>query len=170
MTVADLLFYGVAFVTVATAAYAVFSRNIVRSVFSLLGTFFGVAVLYGMLAADFVAVVQLMVYVGGILVLLLFAVMLTSQIEAAGTSNRGANWLLGLPAALGTGVLLCAIILRTKWMTGFGTGFNPTTERVGVSLAGWALLPLCLVSLVLLGTVIAAVTLARRPRSKGGES
>ena len=83
VTLLDLVFYGVAALTVLSGAYAVFSRNIVRAVFSLMGTFFGVAILYGFLAADFVAVVQVLVYVGGILVLMLFAVMLSGNIETA---------------------------------------------------------------------------------------
>ncbi len=83
MTLIDLVFYGVALATIASAGFAVFTRNIVRAVFSLLATFFGMAVLYGLLSADFVAIIQVLVYVGGILVLLLFAVMLTGNIETA---------------------------------------------------------------------------------------
>jgi NAD(P)H-quinone oxidoreductase subunit 6 len=167
VTLADLLFYGVAAATLATAAYAVFSRNIVRAVFSLLGTFFGVAIIYGMLAADFVAVVQLMVYVGGILVLLLFAVMLTSRIEETGRSNRTGNWLAGSVIGLSTAGLLVTIAVMAPWRTTIPGAARPMTEAIGRALIGPALLPFLLTSFVLLGATVGAVTLARRGRGRG---
>ncbi len=163
VSIPDLVFYGVALATAASAAYAVFSRNIVRAVFSLLFTFFGVAVVYGMLAADFVAIVQLMVYVGGILVLLLFAVMLTSQIETVKRSNRSGSWAVGVPLGLAVGALLVTIALKAPWRQVWPLDAGvPTTGSIGEALAGPLALPFILVSLVLLGSIIGAVTLARR--------
>ncbi|MEK6571394.1 MAG: NADH-quinone oxidoreductase subunit J, partial [Bacteroidota bacterium] len=78
MQLFDIVFYVFALVTVVSAFVVVFSKNIVHSAFSLLFTFFGVAGLYVLLNADFLAVTQLLIYVGGILILLLFGVMLTS--------------------------------------------------------------------------------------------
>src|SRR3990172_6364818 len=80
MNLYEIIFYFFAVVTVGSAAVVVFSRSIIYSAFSLLFTFFGVAGLYVLLNADFLAVTQLLVYVGGILVLLLFGVMLTSNV------------------------------------------------------------------------------------------
>ena len=161
----DLIFYAVAALTVACAAYAVFSRNIVRAVFSLLGTFLGVAGLYAMLAADFVAVVQLMVYVGGILVLMIFAVMLTSRIESASRSNP-----LGKPLNIVAGLLLGAVVasmligvaLQAPWLQTGAATYAPTTAGLGEALLSVALLPFELLSVVLLGVVIGAVVVARR--------
>ena len=76
-----LIFYAFALITVVSAGVVVFSKNLVRAVFSLLFTFFGVAGLYVFLHADFVAAVQVLVYIGGTLVLLLFGVMLTQRIK-----------------------------------------------------------------------------------------
>ncbi len=163
MSIPDLIFYGVALVTALTAAYAVFSPNIVRAVFSLLGTFFGVAIIYGMLAADYVAVVQLMVYVGGILVLLLFAVMLTSRIEQVSRSNRSTGWGIGLLLGVGAGVVLTGLAFATPWRQLSSTPpAQPTVEAIGEALMGSALLPFALASLVLLASVVGAVTLARK--------
>ena len=67
MSVGDLVFYLIAGVTILSAAGVAFSRNIVYSALALLGTFGGVVGIYFYLAADFVAVVQLLVYIGGIL-------------------------------------------------------------------------------------------------------
>ena len=73
----------------------VFSRNIMYAAFSLLFTFFGVAGLYVLLQADFLAVTQILIYVGGILVLLLFGVMLTNNVVSVdiktGTPELGAG-------------------------------------------------------------------------------
>jgi NADH-quinone oxidoreductase subunit J len=77
----DFIFYIFAVITVASAAVVAFSRNIAYAAFALLFTFFGVAGLYVMLGADFVGVSQLLIYVGGILVLFLFGMMLTSNVD-----------------------------------------------------------------------------------------
>ena len=165
----DLVFFLIAAVTVGCAAYAVMAPNIVRSVFSLLGTFFGMAGLYASLAADFLAVVQLMVYVGGILVLMLFAVMLTSRIERAGISNPFVPALnVGTAGVLAMLVLtvLVSLALLVPWPQVDPGPFAPTVERLGEQLLGPALFPFELLSVVLLAIVIGAVVIARQP---GGE-
>ena len=80
MTGEAIVFYVFAVVTVASAAVVVLARSLIYSAFALLFTFFGVAGLYVLLGADFLAATQLLVYVGGILVLLLFGVMLTHKL------------------------------------------------------------------------------------------
>src|SRR4249920_2009681 len=80
MDLFDYIFFFFAVITLASASIVVFSRNIIYSAFSLLFTFFGVAGMYVLLNADFIAVAQVLIYVGGILVLLLFGVMLTNKI------------------------------------------------------------------------------------------
>jgi NAD(P)H-quinone oxidoreductase subunit 6 len=162
LTIPDLIFYGVAAVTGCSAAYAVFSRNIVRAVFSLLATFFGVALIYGMLAADFVAIVQLMVYVGGILVLLLFAVMLTSQIQQAAHSNRTGGWLLGGFIGFALLVMLGSVAWYTPWNQSSDVGFDPTTSAIGEALLSRALLPFEVAAVLLVAVVIGSVVLVRR--------
>src|SRR6266566_9119307 len=79
-TVAQVIFYFFAVLTVASAAIVVFSSSLIYSAFALLFTFFGVAALYVFLGADFLAATQLVIYVGGILILLLFGVMLTHKL------------------------------------------------------------------------------------------
>src|SRR5205823_10573485 len=90
----DFLFYAFALMTIAGAAGCAFSRNIIYFAWALLFAFLGVAGLYVFLAADFPAVAQGLIYVGGILVLILFAIMLTKQI---GGDPSLTNAHLGLP-------------------------------------------------------------------------
>src|SRR6187549_4076380 len=73
--------------TLGSAGIVAFSKNIIYSTLALLGTFMGIAGLYITLSADFLAAVQILVYVGGTLTLILFAVMLTSRIEDMKVSN-----------------------------------------------------------------------------------
>lgn len=172
----DVVFFVIAALTVGCALYAVSATNIVRAVFSLLGTFFGVAGLYAMLAADFLAVVQVMVYVGGILVLMLFAVMLTSRIEAPGESARtgGPAGVVGAAALAAAGLAFFATLaLRAPWHQAAPGPFEPTTTGIGETLLGPALLPFEALSVVLLGVVIGAIVIARRrgsgPLDRSGE-
>ena len=107
MTVSTAVFYLIALLTIVSAGMVAFSRNIIYSAFSLLGTFMGVAGLYIFLGADFVAAVQVLIYVGGILVLILFAVMLTHRITDVTITNRAAGT---IPALIVIGVLVYFLI------------------------------------------------------------
>src|SRR3989344_6591477 len=82
-----VLFYVVSAMILISATAVAFSRNIVYSAFALMFSFMSIAAVYAMLSADFIAVTQLLLYVGGILVLILFAIMLTHRIEEVKLSN-----------------------------------------------------------------------------------
>jgi NAD(P)H-quinone oxidoreductase subunit 6 len=139
-----------------------FSRNIIYSAFSLLGTFAGVAGLYVFLGADFVAAVQVLIYVGGILVLILFAVMLTHRITDVEITNRAAGRLPGLLVVAVFLVLLIQTIRETPWVKAKEVVHQPTTARIGDLFLENYLLPFELASLVLLAAMIGAVVLSRK--------
>src|SRR5574341_2437536 len=129
MQMATILFYAVAAITVISAAGVAFSRNIVYSAFSLLGTFAGVAGIYIFLGADFVAAVQVLIYVGGILVLILFAVMLTHRITDVEITNRAAG---RIPALIVVGVfvyLLIQTVRETPWVKAKEVIYAATTAK-----------------------------------------
>jgi len=162
LSIGDLLFWLVAVVTMVSAAGVAFSPNIVYSAFSLMGTFMGVAALYVFLAADFVAVVQVLIYVGGILVLTLFAVMLTHRIADVRISNRSVGRLPSLViVALVFGVMAKAVF-SAQWHTITAGTPMPTTYGIGNSFLGDYLLPFELASVVLLAALIGAVVLSRK--------
>ncbi|MBI4713338.1 MAG: NADH-quinone oxidoreductase subunit J, partial [Planctomycetes bacterium] len=96
----QVIFYAFAALVVGSAFIVAFSRNIVYSAFALLLTFFGVAGLYVFLAAEFLAAAQVLIYVGGILVLILFAVMLTNKITDVKLSNPATSPWIAAPLAL----------------------------------------------------------------------
>ncbi len=124
MDLSTAVFYLVAIVTVGSALMVAFSRNIIYSAFSLLGTFAGVAGLYVFLGADFVAAVQLLIYVGGILILILFAVMLTHRITDVEITNR---------AALSSYLIIGAILFTLGLFTVL-TRRNAISVLMGVEL------------------------------------
>ncbi|MEB0249144.1 NADH-quinone oxidoreductase subunit J, partial [Mucilaginibacter sp. 5B2] len=87
MSLVQAMFYLMAFVTVGSALVVAAGKNLVRSIFLFFVTLFGVAGLYVLALADFVAVTQIVIYVGGILVLILFAFMLSGK-EALATAEQ----------------------------------------------------------------------------------
>jgi NADH-quinone oxidoreductase subunit J len=165
----DIIFYFFALVTIVSAAVVVFSKNIVHSAFSLMFTFFGVAGLYVMLNADFIAVTQVLVYVGGILVLLLFGVMLTTKVINV---EMKTGTLQTFPAAILVAVLagtLCGIFWITDWVVPVATNAEvpaTTASGIGRALMTTYLLPFEVASVVLLVAMLGAAMIARRERKK----
>jgi len=162
-SLAPLLFYLIAAITVVSAGGVAFSRSIVYSAFSLMGTLLGAAGLYVMLAADFVAVIQVLIYVGGILVLTLFAVMLTHRIADVRISNRSVG---GLPALLiiaFVGLVMGRAVLGANWhVADISNPPVPTTYAIGNGFLTDYVLPFELASVVLLAALIGAVVLSRK--------
>ena len=158
----DLLFYVFAGAAVGGAAVVAFSRDIVATAIGLLASLIGVGCLYVFLSADFVAVTQLLVYIGGVLVLILFAVMLTNRIGDVNVSNKSIGRAGGL-ALLATFVpLLVFVALRAPWDEKVPGPLAPTTAAIGNEFLTRWLLPFELASLVLLATLVGAVVMARR--------
>jgi len=165
-TLKTFIFYGFALLTVASALIVVTVRNIVHAAFSLMVTLFGVAGLYVFLQADFLAATQVIVYVGGILVLILFGVMMTSgRLEMRIHIERG-QLLLGSVISVALLMLLLTVIANTpKWknLSDDGTQLEPTTQRIGeLILNGPFLLPFEVVSVLLLVALIGAALISRK--------
>jgi NADH-quinone oxidoreductase subunit J len=158
----DLIFYLFAAITLISAGVVVFSRSIIYSAFSLLFTFSGVAGIYVMLNADFIAITQLLVYVGGILILLLFGVMLTSDIAKV---EVNAQTLQSVPATIVVGIvsaLLVSTMVTTNWINNTPVFGETTVYEIGRLLLTRYLLPFEIASIVLLVALIGAAFFARR--------
>ena len=162
MSIGDLLFYLIAAVTVVSAGGVAFSPNIVYSAFALMGTFMGVAGLYVFLAADFVAVVQVLIYVGGILVLTIFAVMLTHRIADVRISNRSVGALPSLVIIALVGGVMGNAALGANWKAVVPGTPQPTTYAIGNGFLNEYILPFELASVVLLAALIGAIVLSRK--------
>jgi NAD(P)H-quinone oxidoreductase subunit 6 len=157
-----IVFYLLAAVTVVSACGVAFSNSIVHSAFSLMGTLLGAAGLFVLLAADFVAVIQVLIYVGGILVLTLFAVMLTHRVADVRVSNRAlGRWPTLLVIGI-VGVLMGRALSITTWHHVDPAAAEPTTYGIGNGLLTTYVLPFELASVVLLAALIGAVVLSRK--------
>jgi NAD(P)H-quinone oxidoreductase subunit 6 len=163
---ADLLFYLFAAITIASAAVVALGRNILHSVFFLLVAFTGVAGLFVLLHADFLAAVQVIVYVGGILVLILFAVMMTRKVRTPEVSNEAVGVWRGLLLGATALAVLVVLTLKTTWFGGRpagtpGADLN-TVDNLGQSLLSGYLFPFEVASVVLLAALVAAAILIRK--------
>lgn len=162
MSSSTVVFYLLAFVTVGSALGVALSNNIVYSAFALMGTLLGVAGTFVLLGADFLGIVQLLVYVGGILVLALFAVMLTHRIADVHVSNR----------AVARGPAVVLVVLAVGWMLKTASSAvwvlkeqgpaTPSTYEIGNQFLSTYVLPFEIASVVLLAALIGAVAVSRK--------
>ena len=174
----QFLFLLSALLTVGGALAVVLTKNIMHSCVFLLGSLIGMAGLYATLGADFVAVTQIMVYVGGIVILMLFAVMLTGGKDFV---SRAQN-LLGLAPSMGNkwtytiGLFVGVVFLLTNVKLimnvteafppkTFGNEFPATVSQIGHLLVKDHVLAFELSSVLLLGALVGAAIIAR-PRKQ----
>lgn len=167
MSLFDIIFYFFAIITLVSAGIVVFSRNIIYSAFSLLFTFFGVAGIYILLNADFIAVAQLLIYVGGILVLLLFGVMLTNKVISVDIKTGTVQTLPASLLVAMTAGSLCGIFYVTDWkIVQSVPEVSTTTYSLGEMFMTTYLLPFEVASVILLVALIGAVMIARRDKQE----
>ena len=159
----DAVFYLFAVMTCGGAAGCAFSRNIIYSAWSLLFALLGAAGLYVFLGADFPAVAQVLIYVGGVLVLILFAIMLTKQI---GGDPKLTNAHVGFPAGIALAIVTTATLTYTAvmapWKLAAERSWEPSAAPLGIAFLTDYLLPFEVASVVLLAALVGAVVIARK--------
>ncbi len=158
----QIVFYFFAAMTVGSAAVVVFSRNLIHSAFALLFTFFGVAALYVFLGADFLAATQMVIYVGGILVLLIFGVMLTHKISGMKLSAETYQFWPGLILVSVVFFCLVFVMMKTTWHSPALPEMTPTTAAIGELFMKEYILPFEIASIFLLIALIGAAMIVRR--------
>jgi NADH:ubiquinone oxidoreductase subunit 6 (subunit J) len=171
ITFADLLFYFLSALVLICALVVVYSRNIVHSAFSLLGTFAGVAGLYGLCTANFLAAVQILVYVGGVLIIILFAIMLTRNIQDVKISNPLRRPVLASMMGIGVASLLILVAVGIPRSLQSGAGAPITVSHIGDALLDRYLILFEILSLLLLAALLGAVMIVRKeikPETKKG--
>ena len=159
----EILFLGLISVIAISAIWVVVSPNLVHSAVSLLFTLFGIAGLYVFLYADFMAATQVVIYVGGILVLIIFGVMLTNKIDKPVIESVSSNKIIGVLISSFIFTMLSVVIIQTKWPINENSLPGPSTvELIGKLILGKYLLPFELVSILLLASLVGAALLARK--------
>jgi NADH-quinone oxidoreductase subunit J len=160
VTVADALLLALGVIAVGSGALVVTSAHVVRSGLYLVISLGAVAGLYLVLGAELVAWVQVLVYVGAVVVLLLFAVMLTRAPIGASTDLDRPAW----PAALigaGVGLGLTALLADAFRWTVYPQPRTGTAERMGEQIFGVWVLPFEVLSILLLAALVGAIVLSR---------
>lgn len=145
------------------AAYLMVFRisNLVRAALALTTVLGGVAMMYAILGADFLAISQLVVYVGAIMVLIIFAIFMTpGQIDVPGLVGQGQR-LGALLVSIGIGVISVFVVITTPWRTRDTLLDMPTTESIGALMLTRYVLPFEIASLLLTVALIGAIVVAR---------
>jgi len=168
MTGHDVVFVFVGLLTAGAAVLTVTSKNLMHAALYFAVTLGGMAGVFLVLAADFLALVQIVVYVGAVTVLFLFGLMLTRAPigrEALDGQNRG----LGMAVSGGLFVVLSTLVIgafggeRTAEVTG------PGIRDFGIAIFADWVLPFEVLSMLLLAALIGAIVLARRESGESGE-
>ena len=158
---ASVAFWVLASVAVLAALAVVLLRDVFRAALSLILCFLMVAGIYLTLSADFLAAVQILVYVGAISVLIILAIMLTREVQQGSPSNR-----FRLPAFLVALLFLAGIafaVLRTPWQISSAPPLEPTTPAIAGLLFGEGgfILPVEIAPVLLLAAILGAIVLVR---------
>lgn len=167
MDLITIAFYFLAALTIGFSAVVVFSKNIMYSAFALLFTLFGVAGLYVLLNADFLAVTQLMLYIGGILVLIIFGVVLTSRITGIDVKSGSLGKLQLVASAIVALVIAVSLIIvfaSTKWYLAASEEVDSTVTQIGNELLTHYLLAFEAASILLLLAIVGAALIARKKK------
>ncbi len=163
-----VLFYIFALLTLGGGLLTITRRNAVHSAISLIVSLMGVAGLYLMQSAEFLFAVQIVLYVGGIMVLFLFVIMLVNLDQAAKERQFNRQWLVALAAVAAVGAEIGYFIYRGKGAfvlaeaAGQVTTALGNTEQVADSLFSEYLLPFELASVLLLVAVVGSVVMAKK--------
>ena len=164
--IGDLVFYLFAAVIVVSGFCVAFCRNIVHAAFSLLFTLLSVAALFAMLAADFLTVAQILVYVGGVLVLVIFTVMMT---RVPGEPGQGPRANVYIPAGI-FALAVFAVVYRVITISGWGgrtmAPDDPVTADIGVQIMTNYIFPFEYVSLALLVAMVGAAIVIRERKTR----
>jgi NADH-quinone oxidoreductase subunit J len=160
MTIADVLMAALGAVAAGAALRVVRTQHVVRAGLWLVVALGAVAALYLVLAAELVAWVQVLLYVGAVVVLLLFAVMLTRAPIGASTDLDRPGW-SGLLIGGGAGLGLAALLIDAYRWRKVSAPAPGTAERIGGAVFSSWVLPFEVLSVLLLAALVGAIVVSR---------
>ena len=175
----QIVFIVISLVTLVTAWIVVTNRNLFHAALALMGSFLGVAGLYVMLDAGFLAAAQLLIYIGAISILVIFAIMMTRRLmQTTETPFNSQWWVSGMAAVLLFGVILYVLLPVWPLRPGEGTlagapqveaaVLAASVDQLGVSLVSVQqyVLPFEVASVLLLAALVGAIVIAWPERKK----
>ena len=158
-TGASIAFWIMAIVAVASALGVILIRDIFRAALLLVVTFLTMAGLFVTLNADFVAAAQVLIYAGAISILLIFAVLLTRDVQKGNPSNRYMPYVVFLGVLLA--VTLIVVFVNTDWNLSGDAPLDSTTAAIADSIFDTFVLPFEIASVLLLAAIIGSIVIAR---------
>ena len=164
-----LLFYAFAALTVFSAALLVTSRNVFHGALYLAVSLFGVAAIFALAGSFFLAGIQVLIYIGAVVVLLIFVINLTKQLAGSSAAQiNEAVWPAVITSLL-TVTLIILAVLKTDWVTRIGRSAaqaeaGDNTAVIGTQLLTNFAIPFEVVSVLLLAALIGAIAIVSRDR------
>ena len=165
MSMSAIIFYILSALILGSGLLAVTSRKIFRSAIYLLGSLVGIAGLYFWMEVEFIAAVQIVVYVGGIVVLIIFSIFLTQQ---SGLEMPRTPILRDFASILASlfGFALASLLIYRHGFKSSGETFDSSVDRIGTQMlntgAGGYVLPFEVVSILLLAAMVGCIVIALR--------
>lgn len=165
----EIIFYLIALLLIFSSVMVVTQKSVFTSALYLAVALSMVACLFVLLNADFLAAVQILLYVGGILVILAFAVMLSSVEQAKTQTQINEQWFPSFIISLGILLILLVSLKRSQFLDTpiQKIHYYPTTEKIGHLLLGDLALPFEVVSLVLLASLVGAILFSKKEKPNG---
>ncbi len=169
----SIVFLLTSILTVAGALAAALLRNLVHCALSLTVTFAGLALLYLQLDAQFAGFSQILVYIGAVAILVVFAILLTRGSGIPEYRSFSSSWLAGLAIGAAVFALLAWAVVKSLPASAVSSAAPQiTVQQIGLALMSSYVLPLeivaVLLTVALIGAVIVAMPESRNPKSQGG--
>lgn len=170
MSFQEITFYVLALMAVVSALMVITRRNPVHSAIFLIGTLLSVALLFLQLQAEFLAAVQIIVYIGGIMVLFLFVIMLVNVDVTIRQVRFNRQWVVGGIASVTLLALFVGAIYLTRNVEPLppapANALPPNVEAIGIGLYQNYMLPFEIVSVLLLVAMVGAVLMGKRRKTE----
>jgi NADH:ubiquinone oxidoreductase subunit 6 (subunit J) len=160
--VSAAVFYILAAIIVGSGVMVVSLKNVFHCALFLVLALFGVAGMYVLLSAEFLAAVQVLIYVGAITILMIFAIMLTARLYNAPTRQSNEQVVLGIVVVTTLLFATVGILGKAAWKLSYATPEVQSTAGIGRALLTKYVLPFEVVSVVLLAALIGAIVIARK--------
>jgi NADH:ubiquinone oxidoreductase subunit 6 (subunit J) len=155
------IFIVLSLLTLGAAAMVVSARNLFRSALWLILTFFGIAAIFVLLNAEFLAVVQVLIYIGAISTLIIFAIMLTRDMMDSNAQRFNEQWGLVAGFSVLLFVILLALLTRVRWPAAVEPAPPDAIARLGTAFVGPYVVPFEVASVLLVVAMIGAIIIAR---------
>jgi NADH-quinone oxidoreductase subunit J len=163
MSVSQVVFILLSIAALGGALGVVFARNLFRSALALVLSFVGVAGFYVLLEAELLAMIQILVYVGAIAILIIFAIMLSRRLMSSETLPWNEQWVGAVIVAVVLFAALVFILIRVDWPTAEASVPADSISQLGQALVSpdFYVLPFEVASVLLLVALVGAVIIAR---------